>query len=158
MHYITGAKYPTSCVSLGGTFTWNDERKFTAPDHIQALWVYPEGFMVSYSTNFGNGSGNSFKIFGDEGVLDMVNWTSPVLTAEGGGKRSGKIRGRNAVEDVPQPDHFLNWLQCLRSRRAPNASIEAGYQHAVACLMAVQAFDTGRRMIYDRERREIRPG
>jgi len=158
VHYITGAKFPTSCVCLGGTFTWKDEHKFTCPDHIQALWIYPEGFMVSYSTNFGNGSGNSFKIFGDEGVLDMVDWMAPVLTAEGGGKRQGRIRGKNPVKDVPRPDHFLDWLQCLRSRQTPNASIDAGYQHAVACIMAVRAYDTGRRMIYDPQKREIREG
>lgn len=158
VHYITGATFPTNCVSLGGTYVWKDEHKFTCPDHVQALWEYPEGFMVSYSTNFGNGSGNSFNIFGDEGTLDMVSWTSPVLSAEGGGKRSGKIRGKNPVEDIPQPDHFLNWLQCIRSRQTCNADIEAGYQHAVACLMAVEAFDTGKRTIYDRQKREIRHG
>jgi len=158
VHYITGAKFPTSCVCLGGTFTYKDENHFTCPDHVQALWIYPEGFMVSYSTNFGNGSGNSFKIFGDEGVLDMVTWTAPVLSAEGGAKRRGNIRGKVAVEDVPMPDHFLNWLQCLRSRGTPNAPIEAGYQHAVACLMAMRSFDTGKRIVYDAEKREIREG
>jgi len=158
VHYITGATFPTSCMCLGGTFVWKDEHKFTCPDHVQAMWIYPEGFMVSYSTNFGNGSGNSFKIFGDRGVLDMVNWTSPVLTAEGAGKRRGEIRGKQPVEDVPQPDHFLNWLQCLRTRQTPNASIDAGYQHAVACLMAVRSFDTGKRMTYDPVAREIKEG
>ena len=158
VHYITGAKFPKSCVCLGGTFTWKNEHNFTCPDHVQALWIYPEGFMVSYSTNFGNGSGNSFKIFGDEGVLDMVNWTEPILTAEGGGKRRGEIRGRKAVEEVPRPDHFLDWLQCLRSRKTPNASIDAGYQHAVACIMAMQSYDSGRRTVYDAEKREIKEG
>jgi predicted dehydrogenase len=158
VHYITGAKFPTSCVCLGGTFTWKDEHKFTCPDHVQALWIYPEGFMVSYSTNFGNGSGNSFKIFGDQGVLDMINWTEPMLSAEGGGKRMGQIRGQKRVDDVAHPDHFLDWLQCLRTRGTPNASIDAGYQHAVAVIMAMQSYDTGKRTVYDAQKREIREG
>jgi predicted dehydrogenase len=158
VHYITGAKFPTSSVCLGGTFTYNDEHRFTCPDHVQAMWIYPEGFMVSYSTYCGNGAANSFKILGDEGILDMVQWEKPVLSADGGAKRSGKIRGKIPVKDVPMPDHFLDWLQCLRSRKTPNASIDAGYQHAVACLMAVRAFDTGKRTIYDAEKREIREG
>jgi len=158
VHYITGAKFPESSVCLGGTFVWKDEHNFTCPDHVQAMWIYPEGFMVSYSTNFGNGSGNSFKIFGDQGVMDMVNWNAPVLTAEGGGKRRGEIRGRQPVEEVQRPDHFLDWLQCLRTRKTPNASIDAGYQHAVACIMAMRSYDTGHRMIYDPDRREIRAG
>jgi predicted dehydrogenase len=158
VHYITGAKFPSSSVCLGGTYTYNDEHHFTCPDHVQAMWTYPEGFMVSYSTYCGNDSACSFKILGNEGVLDMISWTDPVLSAEGGAKRSGKIRGKIPVKKVETPDHFLNWLQCLRSRQTPNASIDAGYQHAVACLMAVQAFDTGKRMVYDVEKREIREG
>jgi predicted dehydrogenase len=159
VHYITGAKFPTNCVCLGGTYTWKDEHHFTCPDHVHALWTYPDGFMVSYSTNFGNGSGNSFKIFGDVGVLDMVNWNAPILTAEGANsKKKGPIRGKKPVEEVQRPDHFLDWLQCLRTRKTPNASIEAGYQHGVAVIMAMMSYDTGRRMVYDAAKREIYPG
>ncbi len=158
VHFITGAKFPTSAVCLGGIHTWDDDYKFTCPDHVQALWTYPEGFMVSYSTNFGNSAGKSCKIFGDQGLIDMVNWNEPVLTAEGGSRNKGVIRGVNPVEKVETPDHFLNWLQCLRSRETPNAPIEAGYQHAVAVIMAMCAYDTGRRQIYDVKKRKIREG
>ena len=158
VHYITGARFPTNCVCLGGTYTWDDANMFTCPDHVQALWTYPEGFMVSYSTNFGNGSGNSFKIFGDQGVMDMVQWNEPMLSAEGGSKGKGLIRGRKPIEHVSRPDHFLDWLQCMRTRKTPNASIEAGYQHAVASIMAVKSFDTGKRMVFDEDARQIREG
>ena len=158
VHYITGAKFPTSCVATGGTFTWKDEHKFTCPDQVGALWVYPEGFMVEYTTNFGNSGGCTFKMFGDQGTMDMVKWNAPVLSAEGGSKNKGVIRGEKPVEPVERADHFLDWLQCLRTRGTPNAPIEAGYQHSVAGLMAVRAFDTGRRQVYDVEKREIREG
>jgi predicted dehydrogenase len=158
VHYITGAKFPKSAVCLGGTYTWRDENKFTCPDCVQAVWDYPEGFQVTYSTNFGNGSGNSFKMFGNQGVLDLVNWTAPVLTAEGASKNKGIIRGNKPVEDVPTPDHFLNWLQCLRSRQTPNADIEAAYQHAVAVILAVEAFDSGSRQVFDPEKRTMKNG
>jgi len=158
VHYITGATFPTSAVCLGGTYTWKDEHKFTCPDHVHALWEYPEGFLVSYSTNFGNSWGNSFKIFGDVGALDMVNWHAPVLTAKGGFRKKGAIRGETPVEPVERPDHFLDWLQCLHTRKPCNADIDAAYQHAVPCIMAMKAFDIGRRQIYDRQKREIREG
>ncbi len=158
VNYITGSQFPSSAVCLGGTYTWKDDYGFTCPDHVQALWTYPEGFMVSYTTNFGNSGSNTFRILGDQGTLDMVNWSSPVLTAEGGSKNKGDIRGKKEVEDIPQPDHFLDWLQCLRSRETPNASIDAGYQHGVAILMATRAYETGRRQVYDREKREIHEG
>ena len=70
----------------------------------------------------------------------------------------GQIRGNKRVDDVAHPDHFLDWLQCLRTRGTPNASIDAGYQHAVAVIMAMQSYDTGKRTVYDAEKREIREG
>jgi hypothetical protein len=68
------------------------------------------------------------------------------------------IRGTNPVEDVPTPDHFLNWLECLRSRQTPNADIEAAYQHAVAVIMAVEAFDSGCRQVFDPKKRTMKNG
>jgi len=62
------------------------------------------------------------------------------------------------VEPIDTPDHFLDWLQCLRNRKPTRAPIEAGYQHAVAVIMAVKASDTGKRQVYDPDRREIREG
>ena len=46
-HYVAGMRFPASCVCNGGVFTWNDEHRFTCPDHVEARWVYPEGTMVS---------------------------------------------------------------------------------------------------------------
>ncbi len=158
IHYITGAKFPTSAAGLAGVYTWKDEHEFTCPDQAQVQWEYPEGFMVSYSSNFGNGSGNTFKMFGDEAVLDLVNWNEPMLTTDGINEEKAQKADSRPVEHVPCPDHFLNWLQCLRTRETPNADIEAGYQHAVACILAVRACDTGRRQVYDAEKRKIREG
>jgi len=157
VHYITGARYPSSAVCLGGIITWKDEYKFTCPDHVQAEWLYPEGFLVSYTTNFGNGGGNTFRIFGENGSVDMLDWNKPYFTTDGALK-GGEKEEQTPIADVPRPDHFLDWLQCLRSRAVPNASIDEGMLHGVGCLMAVRAFDTGQRQVYDAEKREIRAG
>jgi len=158
VHYITGATFPTNAVCLGGTYTWKDAHKFTCPDHVHALWEYPEGFLVSYSTNFGNSWGNSFKIYGNVGTLDMVKWHEPILSAQGGFKNKGAVRGDTPVEPVARPEHFLDWLQCIHTRKPCNADIDAAYQHVVPTIMAMKAFDTGLRQVYDREKREIREG
>ncbi len=159
VHYITGAKYPDSAVAQGGTFTWKDRYQFTAPDHVQATWIYPEGFMVSYSSNLGNGSGNSFSIFGDEGVMDLLDWDAPTVAGNGVfPEKKTTLAEEIPIVHVPRPDHFLDWLQCIRSRNTPVASIEAGYQHSVAVIMAVEAFDSGQRQVYDATCGEIHKG
>jgi predicted dehydrogenase len=157
-NYITGSTLPLSCVAQGGTYTWKDENQFTCPDHCQALFTYPEGFMVSYSTNFGNGSGSVLKIYGDQGVIDLTNWQKPTFSRAGAIKPSEAPGEETPVEAVETADHFLDWLQCLRTRKTCNAPIEAGYNHCVPALMASRAFDTGRRQVYDPEKREMREG
>ena len=154
--YVTGASLPASCVCQGGTFTWKDENGFTCPDHVEACWIYPDGFMASYSTNFGNGSGSVCRIYGEQGVIDLASWTTPTFSRAGALRASELPSQETPVEAVPQqPDHFLDWLQCLRSRKSTIAPIESGYEHAVAVIMAMKALDTGRRQVYDPVKRDI---
>ena len=154
VHYITGASLPQSAVCHGGTFTWKDHG-FTCPDHVEAVWIYPEGFLVSYSTNFGNSAGSVERIYAEHGIMDLLPWNAPSVAGDGAIKK-GKLGKQEPVKPVARDEHVLDWLKCIRSRGTPNASIDAGYQHAVAVVMAMRAFDTGRRQIYDPEKRELR--
>jgi predicted dehydrogenase len=154
-NYITGVQFPTSCVCHGGVFTWKDEHNFTCPDQVQALWVYPEDLMVSYCSNFGNAGGKVHRYYCEKGQLILDNWSAPTYSAEGGPKRDGKIRGVQEVKAVETPDHFLDWLQCMRTGKATRAPVEAGYQHSVTCLMAVESYHSGRRTTYDHKTRTI---
>jgi predicted dehydrogenase len=156
-NYVVGSKLPLSCVAQGGTYTWKDEG-FTCPDHCQATWIYPEGFLVSYSTNFGNSSGNVMKIYGDQGTIDMTKWNAPTYSAAGAIKPSKLPKADTPVEAVEIPDHFLDWLLCLRNRKTTNSPIEAGYYHCVPALMGVRAMDTGKRQVFDPQKRQICEG
>ncbi len=156
VHCITGAKLPESCICIGRTFTWKDEYNFTAPDCVQATWIYPEGFMVTSSNNLGNGYGSVRNFYGDKANLILGNWNAPLYNDEGCPNSDGSIDGSQKVNPVNRPDHFLDWLQCIRGGGTPNASLEAGYQHAVAVLMAAKSRETGRKVVYDRNNRSIR--
>ncbi len=157
VHHFTGATFPTSAVAHGGTFVWKDENHFTCPDHVQTELIYPQGFMVSYVTNFGNGAGSRTAMYGTRGVLDFTNRRAP--TVSGAGAIEKTSLGKEApVEPIERPDHFLDWLQCLRSRQAPVAPIEAGYQHGVACILSDLAWETGCRQTYDHTKRAIQEG
>ena len=158
VRYVTGASIPESCVALGGIFTFKDEYNFDCPDSIQATWVYPEGFVLSYETNFGNAGGNCSRVYGRNGLMDWTKWPQPFITGTGAGVKGKVPTGEEPVKPVEGPDHFQNWLQCLRTRKAPNATIDDGYAHSVASIMAVRAFDRGRRQVYDAGARDVRDG
>jgi hypothetical protein len=42
-----------------------------------------------------------------------------------------------------------NWLDCLRSRKQPNATVDDGYAHSVACIMAARAYREGRKLYWN---------
>jgi hypothetical protein len=78
-----------------------------------------------------------------------------VFRENGAPRRDGSIQSEKEVVPIDRPDHFLDWLQCIRNGGTPHAPIEAGYQHAVAVLMAAKSFETGRKAIYDNKKRKI---
>jgi hypothetical protein len=49
--------------------------------------------------------------------------------------------------------HAANFLDCCRSRKDPNAPVEAGNGANVALCMAMESLKTGRRIRWNRERR-----
>jgi hypothetical protein len=43
----------------------------------------------------------------------------------------------------------------VRSRKTPNANIEAGYSHSVALCMTIAAIQTGKRVTFDDAKQEV---
>jgi hypothetical protein len=45
--------------------------------------------------------------------------------------------------------HMADWFECLRSRRAPHCTVDDGFAHSVACIMAAQSYWSGRKLYWD---------
>jgi predicted dehydrogenase len=153
VHFVTGARYPTAAVSLGGVYVWNDGREHT--DTFHTVLEYPEGFLFDWGMSLGNSAGTEFQVFGTKGTLDLgKNYATPTeVTLSGEGGAQPADLPKRTVRPEPTQDHMANWLECIRSRRRPSADIEFGHQHAVATIMAATALETGRRQKYDPSRR-----
>jgi hypothetical protein len=50
-----------------------------------------------------------------------------------------------------------NWFECLRSREQPNATVEHGFAHSVAVIMAARAQREGRKLYWDAATEQILP-
>jgi len=48
-----------------------------------------------------------------------------------------------------------NWLDCLRSRKEPNATVDDGFAHSVVAIMAARAQRESRKPHWDRETEQI---
>jgi hypothetical protein len=54
--------------------------------------------------------------------------------------------------------NMRNWMECVRSRKTPNASIEAGYSHSIALCMNVAAIQTGQKVTFDDKTQQVIAG
>ncbi len=64
------------------------------------------------------------------------------------------INPRGGVEeDYPLDVHTRNFLDCLKSRKKPNAPMEIGYSSALPCLIALEALQTGKPLGWDPAKR-----
>ena len=61
----------------------------------------------------------------------------------------------NTGGDRDTSANVRNWMECVRSRRTPNANIDAGYSHSVALCMTIAAIQTGKRITFDDARQEV---
>jgi len=46
-------------------------------------------------------------------------------------------------------------MECVRSRKTPNAPVEAGYSHSIANIMTNAAVRTGAKSTFDEGRQEV---
>jgi predicted dehydrogenase len=174
---------PTSVVAHGGVYVWKDGREHA--DTMECVLEYPKGFILKYATRLGNNHPVPEAVFfGTRGTFDTESWTArgagggkdalaapivvpkpvtPAATSTAAAKQDGN--GGTGAQDtglaqldqrVEGDGHVRNWLECVRSRKAPNAPIEVGYAHSVASIMCFKAWLSGRRQIFDAARREIR--
>src|SRR6266481_8701026 len=67
VHWFMNDNFPRSVVAHGGIFAWHDGRE--NPDTFQALLEYPKGFLVSYSTSFGNDCESFSRYMGKKATL-----------------------------------------------------------------------------------------
>jgi hypothetical protein len=51
-----------------------------------------------------------------------------------------------------------NWMECVRSRKEPNAPVEAGYSHSIASIMTTAAARSGMKATFDEAKQEVMVG
>lgn len=162
IHFVTGAKCPKYAVAHGGIYSPTSKKGRDCPDTFNAILDYSEGFTVSYWTHFGNGDNDYIKWFGTKGTMQTGapdGWPDGIApkVSGSGSEHPEKIKEAVALENNVVQDHMENWLECIRTRKAPAADMEAGYRHGVAVVLADRAYVEGRKMMFDEARRTIVP-
>ena len=64
-------------------------------------------------------------------------------------KRSENVKRMNENVEEPTRVHTINFIECLRSRKAPNAEIEIGHRSTSVALLGNIAMRTGKKLRWD---------
>ena len=170
VHWFTGLKHPNSVVANGGIYQWNDGRKNA--DTMTVVFDYGQGnkgFQVQFTSRFSNSAGGTKEIYYSNG--GELNLDTNTISPNGGLQEreanllpNMKIEGAKVASDANTGNdpltfnHVKNWMECVRSRKTPNAPIEAGYQHSIATIMSNAAYRTGQRVTFDEKTQEVMAG
>ncbi|MGA3160234.1 MAG: Gfo/Idh/MocA family oxidoreductase [Terracidiphilus sp.] len=182
VHWFTGLPHPRSVVANGGIYLWKDGR--TNWDTMTAVFDYgplddlSKGFQVQYSSRFTNSAGGVKELYySNGGMIDMDKQT---VTPTGGlrareaasmGLKENLLPSFSLVEkavtsstdadtgrDPMTSANMRNWMECVRSRKTPNAPIEAGYNHSIALCMNIAAIQTGQKVTFDDKTQQVMVG
>ncbi len=184
VHLWTDEAYPESVVANGGIFIWKDGREnpdtcVTAVTYPKGfLYTYKTTFGNSYRSfsriqgrdgtiaNYG-GEGASLFVVGKEGgrheydpdESGPVYKKIPIVGPEKDDENIVAVAGAPAPDSLGPDDddghHLLNWLEAMRARRDPNATVDHGFSHAIVCIMAAESYWTGKKLYWDPKREEI---
>lgn len=182
VHWFSGLKNPRSVVANGGIYVWKDGRKNW--DTITAVFDYgpsndpTNGFQVSFASRMHNGDEKPAEIYYSNGGEMNLN-TNKVSPTGGLRENFAKAMGMSA-NLLPEKDlnvvdekviasantgndpltsgHMRNWMESVRDRKEPNAPVEAGYSHAIACIMVNAAVQTGMKATFDEKTQEVMAG
>jgi predicted dehydrogenase len=137
-----GVDAPLRVASGGGKYLFDDDQE--VPDTQVVTWEFPDAAIVwehrMWSTHGLEGSGYGTAFYGELGTVvidDKRGWY-----VEDGPKAGGK-----ATES--QGPHLANFLECIRTRNAPNAEIEIGHASTRLCHLGNIAHRVGRKLTFD---------
>jgi len=136
------------CVGQGAKNTGSE-----VPDVFCAVFEY-EKLMATWTLNYCNSYENDWSIQfqGDEGTMIINNngfriWKEPWL------KNPEPVQAMAAP--IPIETHIQNFLDCVKSRKEPNAPVEAGQATNVVLCMAMDSMRKGRRLKWNAAARKV---
>ena len=135
-----GVEAPLAVTSGGGRFVFDDRE---VPDTQIVTWEFPKACIVwehrLYDKHPLDGKGFGIAFYGDQGVLTVDEKGWKVL--------DGKEAGGEATEGLKA--HLTNFVDCVKTRNAPNAEIEVGHLSTRLCHLGNIAHRVGRRLGFD---------
>jgi len=146
VHWYLGLRRPSAAVAAGGIYRYDDGRD--TPDNFNMILEYPEKLNVTFEATITDliPAGSALIVFmGSGGRLEIFRHGYKFLPA-----RENAQLGEISAGSTPD-SHMANWLECMRSRKEPNANVVDGHYSAMACHIGNIAYKEKRRVTWQKE-------
>ena len=153
-HMAMNVDAPTIVNAVGSKFVLTDNRE--TPDTIIATYTYP-GFVMTYENRTTNGRqindhGSGLEFYGTEGTLfvDRQGFDITPESRREEGQFVDRMLSRRQIATTPDnPSHARNFVDCIKSRKAPICDIEIGHRSSSAALLGNVALRSGGTVVWD---------
>ena len=152
---------PSAAYMSGGVFSEKDGRE--VPDTIAVTLDFPNDLVVTWQSTFSNRRyGLGQKILGSDGTIEYIAGATDMVSGESEEQvhyypeKVNRPDGPMLTGNSLTPSHMANWIDCIRSRKTPNAPVELGYRSAVAAHMANLSYRQKKRVTLE-EAKALKP-
>ena len=147
--WALGVDAPTEVAGMAGKLYFDDDQ--ITPDTMTISFRY-SGKMLIFEMRIWNpyrleGVDNGVAVYGSDGMVQIGRW------GDGSGfkvfDKSGKLVEFDKSEAGDGDAHARNFIDCIKSRKAPNAEIAIGYLSTLHCHLGNIVARTGRTLTWD---------
>ena len=166
IRWLIGEEAPVSISAHGGRFAVNDAREI--PDTMEAIFEFASGCLMIFGQY--EASGNPALRTGEAELRGTLG-TVYVATEAGGYEIVPERGGQYEEERAPGPRmepqkvkskdgdlterHIRNFLDCVKTRKSPNADVEVGHRSTTFSHLGNIALATKSRIEWDAKRERI---
>jgi predicted dehydrogenase len=158
VQYLLGHGIPDTCICAGQIALLRDDRE--VPDTWVATYQFEKlGRMVTFEGSMNTTDNQPVTVCGRDATLRFDTIAHDVTTFEvlpawhlrKPELPKGYVRGQTPA----QPNHMVDWLNCIRTRGKPKCSTEEAFIETATFLMSLKAQQEQRLVRWDPAREEI---
>jgi predicted dehydrogenase len=151
VHMAFDEPMPRAVAAIGGKLWLKDDSE--TPDTLQVTYEYPD-FVGSWEHRSNNTEGLTSRLMGitfhgTRGTLYLDRSVYRVTPERGSDLEASEMK---RVAD-PHPLHWVNFLECVRTRKKPNSDIETCVRSSAACILGNLSYRLKMRLDWDDQRR-----
>ena len=141
IHWFLGASTPQAAQAAGGRYAFDFQE---CPDTINAVWEYPGNFAIVYNGTMHCHLEGGGIVFRGRRAMMKINrdgfavYPEGIIAREKTQYPDPEITMRSLADGTI--DHMRNFLDCVRSRKKPNADVDSAVDAANAAHFANMAY------------------